>query len=100
MLHLKNYHKGKLFFTDLFHQYIAQSGSAMSDWGLDSDPIHSAIEIGKEAGCLDSEINALTECLMAADPMELTKAHTRFQVCICYSFLSKMTNEYLERLKI
>ncbi|XP_059484238.1 uncharacterized protein LOC132201785 [Neocloeon triangulifer] len=64
--------------TNLFQQYISQSGSAIANWGLDLDPIRAASEIGTIAGCPSTEINALTACLQTIDVTTLNEAHATF----------------------
>jgi hypothetical protein len=68
--------------SDLFQQYISQSGAAIANWGIDPDPVRAATEIGINAGCTDTEINELTQCLMAVDPVTLNLAYATYQVCI------------------
>ncbi|CAB3383498.1 Hypothetical predicted protein [Cloeon dipterum] len=61
--------------TGLFQQYITQSGTALANWAVDTDPINAAIEIGRRANCTDSEINALTACLKTASVSDLVLAY-------------------------
>jgi hypothetical protein len=69
------------FPPDLFQQYISQSGAAIANWGIDPDPVRAATEIGINAGCTDTEINALTQCLMSVDAVTLNLAYATYQVC-------------------
>jgi Carboxylesterase family len=65
----------------LFQQYISQSGSAIANWGIDPDPVKAATDIGVAAGCTDTEINALTQCLMTVDAVTLNIAFMSNMVC-------------------
>ncbi|XP_059468441.1 bile salt-activated lipase-like [Neocloeon triangulifer] len=61
--------------TNLFQQYITQSGTALTTWGIDPDPIRSATEIAFLANCTNPEINALTQCLMTVEPSVISGAY-------------------------
>ncbi|XP_059483901.1 cholinesterase 1-like [Neocloeon triangulifer] len=61
--------------SNLFNQFISQSGSALAYWATDLDPVRSAFQIGAFAGCNDTEINAFTECLKTVDAQTLSLAY-------------------------
>lgn len=69
--------------TSLFHKVIIQSGSSMSSWSVDTDPIGNARDIGRAVGCNQSEpIRALNECFMAVDVLTLLWGFTEHLVSI------------------
>ncbi|XP_059491214.1 carboxylesterase 1E-like [Neocloeon triangulifer] len=64
--------------TNLFQQYITQSGTALASWGIDPDPVTAAIDVAFRANCTNSEITALTQCLMTVEPSELNAAYMEY----------------------
>ncbi|CAB3381264.1 Hypothetical predicted protein [Cloeon dipterum] len=64
--------------TNLFQQYIAQSGTAQATWVVDTDPVRAVQEIGTIAGCPSIETTALTECLKSIDYQILNDAQRTF----------------------
>ncbi|KAF4514224.1 UNVERIFIED_CONTAM: hypothetical protein B566_EDAN019491, partial [Ephemera danica] len=65
--------------TNMFKQYIPQSGAATAVWAIDYTNIYAATEIGKLLNCSGLDIPTLTVCLQTADTLDLLRAHSQFQ---------------------
>ncbi|CAB3381263.1 Hypothetical predicted protein [Cloeon dipterum] len=64
--------------SNLFQQYISQSGTAQASWVIDTEPIRAVQEIATIAGCPSTETTALTECLKTIDYQVLNDAQVTF----------------------
>jgi len=73
------YHKLSPMSNTLFHQSIAESGSALASWAFDSEPEKHAKDIASETGCPTNDIDAMVSCLRnQISSTDLVKAHKRY----------------------
>ncbi len=73
------------FFTcgriGLFHRVIGQSGSILTPWALDRNPVENAKKVAEIAGCPLEPYAALSSCLRTLPASNITKAYHTFEVC-------------------
>ena len=71
----------------LLHRAIAQSGSAICDWALESKPLDVARQVAATLECPTSSTQQLVDCLRTVSPSALLRAQSRFKVGFCSPFL-------------
>jgi len=73
------YHRISPMSEPLFHQSIAESGSALASWAFDSTPEQHAKDISTYAGCPTDNTADLVNCLKNdITPQDLVKAHQAY----------------------
>lgn len=66
-----------IYVTDLFHQSIAQSGSAFGFWARQYTPRENAETCAALAGCVNGDTDELVECLRLKTTEQLNQAYTK-----------------------
>lgn len=67
---------------------IIQSGSVLSSWAVDEEPVKSALSMASLLQCKSEEISEVVDCFKKANVDDLIKAHAQFEV-LYYFLLSK-----------
>ena len=70
----------------LFHQVIAQSGTGLATWVIDSNPVKSARGIAKFANCQQQDTGELADCLKNKSAQEVLLAHAQYLVSNLLSY--------------
>ncbi|KAK6632434.1 hypothetical protein RUM44_007476 [Polyplax serrata] len=63
----------------LFHKIIIQSGSSLSSWAVDDEPVKSALSIAKFLKCQSQNLTEIAKCFQTATVDDLIKAHAQFE---------------------
>lgn len=66
----------------LFHGAIAQSGSPLCDWSIESNPSRFARDVAESVGCPSSPTQRLVDCLRTISPSALLRAQSKVKVNI------------------
>lgn len=66
--------------SGLFHKIIIQSGSSLSSWAVDDEPVKSALSIAKFLKCQSQNLTEIAKCFQTATVDDLIKAHAQFEV--------------------
>nr|XP_018917077.1 PREDICTED: pyrethroid hydrolase Ces2a-like isoform X2 [Bemisia tabaci]XP_018917078.1 PREDICTED: pyrethroid hydrolase Ces2a-like isoform X2 [Bemisia tabaci]XP_018917079.1 PREDICTED: pyrethroid hydrolase Ces2a-like isoform X2 [Bemisia tabaci] len=61
----------------LFHRAIMQSGTAICDWVLDTNPVEHAMDIARHAGCTTTNKVDAARCLRGKSVSEILEAHSQ-----------------------
>ena len=64
----------------LFHGAIAQSGSPLCDWSIESNPLRFARDVAESVGCPSSPTQRLVDCLRTISPSALLRAQSKVKV--------------------
>ncbi|XP_069678632.1 juvenile hormone esterase-like isoform X3 [Periplaneta americana] len=64
----------------LFARVVAQSGSALGTWVMDSHPVRSARAIARLANCTQADLDDLAACLRGLSARDLLLAHSNFLI--------------------
>ena len=63
------------FFSGLFHAVIAQSGTAITPWAVDPNPVESAEKIARITACPTDSSSAIVDCLRERSLLNITAGY-------------------------
>jgi carboxylesterase type B len=73
------YHMLSPLSKPLFNQAIAESGSALSSWAFDSEPLKHAMDIASSLNCPNDSISGLVSCLRTEkSAADIVTAHKEY----------------------
>lgn len=71
---------------------ILQSGSALSSWAVDEEPVKSAMIMAEILKCKSKEIKEVVKCFKEAEVDDLINAHVEFEVSFIFLIKYKIQN--------